>query len=114
MKSWNFIIFLLQKHCGMARVKLRRIMEYQGLKSSYQEKVYSCHVSFEKYEKRILTHVNNTINNLRHEIKFENHVKNRNNFFIKQNISFLNNTLKYIKYKLYIFFILGKVFFKDF
>ena len=26
---------------------------------------------------------------LRYEIKFENHVKDKNNFFIKRNISFL-------------------------
>ena len=41
------------------------------------------------YEKRIQTSVNNTVNNLRHEIKLQNHVKNKNNFFIKQNIYFL-------------------------
>ena len=74
--------------------------------------VNSCYVPFEKYEKRIQTCVNNTVNDLCHGIKFENRVKNRNNFFIKQNIYFLflNNILKYIKYKIY-FFILGKVFF---
>ena len=31
----------------------------------------------------------NTVNDLRYEIKFENRVKDKNNFFIKRNISFL-------------------------
>ena len=31
----------------------------------------------------------NTVNDLRYEIKFENHVKDKNNFFIKWNIYFL-------------------------
>ena len=68
--------------------------------------VNSCYILFGKYEKRIQTP---------HEIKFENHMKSRNNFFIMQNIYFLflSNILKYIKCKMY-FFILGKVFFKDF
>ena len=39
-----------------------------------------------KYEKRIQTPVDNTVNDLRHEIKFENHEKNKSNFFIKENI----------------------------
>ena len=36
---------------------------------------------------RIQASVGNTVN-LRHEIKFENLVKNKNNFFIKKDISF--------------------------
>ena len=31
----------------------------------------------------------NTVNDLRYEIKFENRVKDKNNFLIKRNISFL-------------------------
>ena len=42
-----------------------------------------------KHEKRIQTSVDNTVNDLCYEIKFENHVKDKNNFFMKQNISFL-------------------------
>ena len=42
-----------------------------------------------RYEKRIQTFVDNTVNNLRYEIKFENRVKDKNNFFIKWNIAFL-------------------------
>ena len=42
-----------------------------------------------KYEKRIHTSVDNTVNDLRYEIKFENRVKDKNNFFIKRNIAFL-------------------------
>ena len=43
-----------------------------------------------KYEKRIQTSVDNTVNDLRYEIKFENCVKDKNNFFIKRNIAFLS------------------------
>ena len=35
-----------------------------------------------KYEKRIRHFVDNTVNDLHYEIKFENHVKDKNNFFI--------------------------------
>ena len=35
------------------------------------------------YDKRIQTSVDNTVIDLRYEIKFENRVKNSNNFFIK-------------------------------
>ena len=40
------------------------------------------------------TSVDNTGNDLRHEIKFENCEKNKNNFFIEKNIFFLEQ--KYI------------------
>ena len=43
----------------------------------------------QKYEKRIQTSVDNTVNSLCHEIKVENSAKNKKNFFIKQNISLL-------------------------
>ena len=33
--------------------------------------------------------VNNTVNDLRYKVKFENRVKGKINFFIKQNNSFL-------------------------
>ena len=36
-----------------------------------------------KYEKRTQTSVDKTVNDLRYEIKFENRVKDKNNFFIK-------------------------------
>ena len=36
------------------------------------------------------TSVNNTVNDLHYEIKFENCVKDKNNFFIKRNIAFLS------------------------
>ena len=45
-----------------------------------------------KYEKRIQTSVDNTVNDLRYEIKFENCVRDKNNFFIKHNIAFLSWT----------------------
>ena len=56
-----------------------------------------------KYEKRIQTSVDNTVNDLRYEIKFENCLKVKNNFFIKQNIVFLFSTK--------IYFIHGDIFF---
>ena len=43
-----------------------------------------------KYEIRTQTSVNNTVNDLHYEIKFENCVKDKNNFFIKRNIAFLS------------------------
>ena len=41
-----------------------------------------------KYEKRMQTSVDNTVNDLRYEIKFENCVKDKNNFFITRHIAF--------------------------
>ena len=43
-----------------------------------------------KYETRTHTSVDNTVDDLRYEIKFENCVKDKNNFFIKRNIAFLS------------------------
>ena len=43
-----------------------------------------------KYEMRTQTSVDNTLNGLRYDSKFENCVKDKNNFFIKQNIAFLS------------------------
>ena len=57
-----------------------------------------------KYEMRTQTSVDNTVNDLRYEIKFENFVKDKNNFFIKRNIAFL--------FWIKIHFIIGDVFFK--
>ena len=42
-----------------------------------------------KYEMRTQTPVDNTVNNLCYEIKSENCVKDKNNFFIKRNIAFI-------------------------
>ena len=39
---------------------------------------------------RIQTYFDNTVNDLNYEIKFENCVKDKNNFFIKQKIAFLS------------------------
>ena len=36
-----------------------------------------------KYEMKAKTSVDNTVNDLHYEIKFENYVKDKNNFFIK-------------------------------
>ena len=56
-----------------------------------------------KYEMRTQTSVDNTVNDLHYEIKFENCVKDKNNF-IKQNIAFLSWTK--------IYFILEDIFFE--
>ena len=42
-----------------------------------------------KYDMRTQTSMDNTVNDLRYEIKFENFVKDKNKFFIKRNIAFL-------------------------
>ena len=41
-----------------------------------------------RYEMRTQTSMDNTVNNLHYETKFENCVKDKNNFFIKQNVAF--------------------------
>ena len=43
---------------------------------------------------RTQTSVDNTVNDLRYEIKFENCMKDKKNFFIKRNIAFLFWTKK--------------------
>ena len=43
-----------------------------------------------KYEMRTQTSVDNTVNDLHYEIKCENSVKDKNNFFIKRNIVFFS------------------------
>ena len=55
-----------------------------------------------RYEMRTQTSMDNTVNNLHYETKFENCVKDKNNFFIKQNIAFTSWTK--------IYFILGDIF----
>ena len=42
------------------------------------------------YVMRTPTYVDNTVNDLRYEIKFENCVKDKNNFFMKRSITFLS------------------------
>ena len=42
------------------------------------------------YEMRTQTYVDNTANDLRYEIKYENCVKDKSNFFSKSNIAFLS------------------------
>ena len=39
---------------------------------------------------RTQTPVDNTLSDLRYEIKFENCVKEKNNFFIKRNFAFIS------------------------
>ena len=54
----------------------------------------------QKYEKRIQTSVDNTVNNVCHEIEVENHKKNKNNCFIKQKIYFLLLNKKLFSWKI--------------
>ena len=42
------------------------------------------------YELRTQTSVDNTVNDLCYEIKFENCAKDKNNLFIRRNIAFLS------------------------
>ena len=56
----------------------------------------------QKYKMRMQTSVDNAVKGLRYEIKFENRVKDKNNFLVKKNISFL--------FKINIYFILGNIF----
>ena len=55
------------------------------------------------YEMKTKTYVDNKVNDLDYETKFENCVKDKNIFFIKRNIAFLSWTK--------IYFILGDIFF---
>ena len=50
----------------------------------------------QKYKKRIQTSVDNIVNDLGFEIKFENFVKDKIYFFTKRNISFLFKTKIYL------------------
>ena len=59
-----------------------------------------------KYEVRTQASLDNTVNDLRYEIKFENCLKDRNNFFMKQNLAFLSWTK--------IYFTLGDIIFLRF
>ena len=43
-----------------------------------------------KYEMKTQASVGNTVNDLCYQIKFENCVKDKNNFFTKRNIAFLS------------------------
>ena len=49
-----------------------------------------------KYEKRIHTSVDNTVNDLRYEIKFENHGKEKYYFFIKRKTLLIFLEQKYV------------------
>ena len=49
-----------------------------------------------KYEKRINTSVDNAVNDLHYEIKFENCVKVKNNFFIKKNNFFIKRDIAFL------------------
>ena len=49
-----------------------------------------------KYEMRTQTSVDNTVNDLRYEIKFENCVKDKNNFFIKKNNFFIKRDIAFL------------------
>ena len=55
----------------------------------------------QKYKKRIQTYVDNTVNDLLYEIKFENCVKDKRNFLLSRTFLF----------KTKIYFILGDIFF---
>ena len=56
---------------------------------------------------RTQTSVDDTVNDLRCEIKFENCVKDKNNFFIKRNIAFyfLNKNIFYSRRYIFLRFL---------
>ena len=62
-----------------------------------------------KYEKRIPTSVDNTVNDLGYENKFENRVKDKNNFLLSETVLFFF----FLKKIIYILF-LEMHFFRDF
>ena len=43
----------------------------------------------QKYEKRIQSSLDNLLKDQRHEVKFENHMKNKNNFLLSKTLIFL-------------------------
>ena len=49
-----------------------------------------------KQEMKTQIQVDNTVNDLSYEIRFENCVKDKDNFFIKQNIAFFSRTKMYL------------------
>ena len=60
--------------------------------------------------KRIQTSVDNTVNDLGYENKFENRVKDKNNFLLNETLLFF-----FLKKKIYIYILfLETYFFKDF
>ena len=61
-----------------------------------------------KYEMRTQTSMNNTVNDLHYEVKFENSVKDKNNFFIRRNIAFFFLEQKYILFSETYFFKIPK------
>ena len=61
-----------------------------------------------KYEKRIPTSVDNTVNDLGYGNKFENRVNNKNNFLLSETVLFFS--FFFLK-KLYIYFVFGDALF---
>ena len=59
-----------------------------------------------KYEKRIPTSVDNTVIDLGYENKFENRVKDKNNFLLSETVLFF-----FFFKKNYIYFVFGDAFF---
>ena len=90
-----FIHFVVVNFCQLyEQEKVNIVSMFHFLETDIREQ--------KKYEMRTQTSVDNTVNDLRYEVKFENCVKDKNNFFIKQNIAFLSSTK--------IYFILGDIF----
>ena len=56
-KIMKLYYFYTLKHCRIATVKLRCVMEYPGLKSSYREKsqvLHGCHLRWNSYSKNLI------------------------------------------------------------
>ena len=108
----NFPSYILRVHTLILLASFLRLLTFANCISRERLTLFLFHFleidirEQKKYEMRTQTSVDNTVNDLRYEIKFENCVKDKNNFFIKRNIAFLSWTK--------ICFILGDIFFLRF
>ena len=99
--SWllfSFILWLLQKFKLLPIVWI-----VKGWHCFYVPFLRDWYKRTEKYEMRTETSMDNTVNDMRYEIKFENSVKDKNNFFIKQSTAFLSWTKIYFIVEIYFF-----------
>ena len=78
---WMFTILpIFFEH--VLNLKVKTVSMFHFLKTDIREQ--------KKYKMKTQTSVGNTVNDLCYQIKFENCVKDKNNFFIKRNIAFLS------------------------
>ena len=79
----SFFIYFVVNFCQLyEQGKVNILFMFHFLETDIREQ--------KKYEMRTQTSVDNTVNDLPYEIKFESCAKIKNNFFIKRNIAFLS------------------------